>query len=100
MSAIKRVVKFAINLYGDGAATTIDILLVGAPIWFQPPSGGDIPQETFDLATLKPTDVKNVISTGPDIASATITALGTKLSIEFASAPAATPIVVSGVFEF
>jgi len=98
--AMKRAVKFALNFLGDGSATEFEFLLAGAPVWFEPAVAGAVPQPTFDLGTLHPTDVRDVTSNGPSVSSAEITVLGTKLKVTFSSAPGAAVYNVSGSFVF
>lgn len=88
--SIKRAVKFSMHYRGDGSSTEFTFLLAAAPIWFEPPLSGQQQQATFDLATTKPSDVKDVsCSAGIGITSADVQLLGTQLKVVFASAPAA-----------
>lgn len=86
--AIKRSCKFALGLVGDGTSTTFNAVIVGSPIWFTPVAEGQMLQQNFELATLKPTDVIDVTSSNlPSVSSAAITTLGTILQVVFSSAP-------------
>lgn len=102
--AIKRAVGFSLNGIGDGSSSSWEFILAGAPVFFVAPDANSSPQTTFDLLSLKPSDVANVTSpTGsmPEITGASITTLGTKLSLTFASAvPDNLFFQISGTFIF
>jgi len=100
--AILREIKIALGIRGDGSATTFNFVLSGSPLWFRKPVDGDFLQANFSLSTLLPTDVKDV-STSPalTVSAASITTLGTVLSVTFSAAPAAdTDYTVYGTLLF
>lgn len=102
--AITRAAKFAIECRGDGATSTFNFVIATSAFWYTPPSPSAIDRPMFDLSINKPADVTGVYTnTGgaPSVTAASITTLGTILSVTFDAAPTSNLIfTVCGTFIF
>ena len=101
--AIKSSVLFDLGFYGDGSSTSVNFVLATAPLVYELPHQDSVMATTFDIVSLRASDVINVTVVGgsPGITSASITTLGTILAVTFSSAPSSgTLYTLKGAFIF